>query len=273
MAKTVLITGCSSGIGRATAEAFLDAEWTVYATARDDADVSDLEMAGCETAALDVTDDDQVESVVERIVEDTDRIDCLVNNAGYGQFGPIEDVPTERVREQFETNAFGPHRLIRAVLPHMRDRGRGRIINVSSTAGRFVTPGRGVYAGSKSAFEAMSEALRTEVADYGIDVSVVAPGPVATAFDERAGDELDGLERSGAYELFYDYFDDYRTVVEGGVGTVSPTEVADAILDAAVAPDPPARYPVGTLAGVAEYARFLPAGVRNSLYDLVRRFV
>lgn len=269
MAKTVLITGCSSGIGRATAEAFLDAEWTVYATARDDADVSDLEMAGCETAALDVTDDDQV----ERIVEDTDRIDCLVNNAGYGQFGPIEDVPTERVREQFETNAFGPHRLIRAVLPHMRDRGRGRIINVSSTAGRFVTPGRGVYAGSKSALEAMSEALRTEVADYGIDVSVVAPGPVATAFDERAGDELDGLERSGAYELFYDYFDDYRTVVEGGVGTVSPTEVADAILDAAVAPDPPARYPVGTLAGVAEYARFLPAGVRNSLYDLVRRFV
>src|SRR5699024_7141822 len=103
MAKTVLITGCSSGIGRATAEAFLDAEWTVYATARDDADVSDLELAGCETDALDVTDDDQVESVVEGIVEETDRIDCLVNNAGYGQFGPIEDVPTERVREQFET--------------------------------------------------------------------------------------------------------------------------------------------------------------------------
>jgi NAD(P)-dependent dehydrogenase (short-subunit alcohol dehydrogenase family) len=273
MAKTALITGCSSGIGRATAETFLDAEWTVYATARDESAVSGLEMAGCETVALDVTDDEQVETVVEQIIEDTGRIDCLVNNAGYGQFGPIEDVPTERVREQFATNAFGPHRLTRAVLPHMRDRGHGRTVNVSSTAGRFATPGRGVYAGSKSALEAMSEALRAEVADYGIDVSVVAPGPVATAFDERATDELDGLERSGAYEVFYDYFEDYRTVVEGGVGTVSPEEVADAILDAAVAPDPPARYPVGPLAQAAEYARFLPAGVRNSLYDLVRRVV
>ena len=273
MAKTALITGCSSGIGRATAEAFRDAEWTVYATARDEADVSDLETAGCETAALDVTDDEQVESVVEQVIDETGRIDCLVNNAGYGQFGPIEDVPTERVREQFEANAFGPHRLTRAVLPHMRDRGDGRIVNVSSTTARFATPGRGVYAGSKAALEAMSEALRAEVADYGIDVSVVAPGPVDTAFDERARDELDGVERSGAYEVFYDYFEDYRTVVEGGVGTVSPAQVADAILDAAVSPDPPTRYPVGPVAGAAEYARYLPAGVRNSLYGLVRRVV
>jgi NAD(P)-dependent dehydrogenase (short-subunit alcohol dehydrogenase family) len=273
MAKTALIIGCSSGIGHVTAEAFLDAEWTVYATARDEADVSDLEMAGCETVALDVTDGEQVGAVVERVIDDTGRIDCLVNNAGSGQFGPIEDVPTERVHEQFATNVFGPHRLIRAVLPHMRDRGRGRIVNVSSTAGRFATPGRGVDAGSKAALEAMSAALRAEVADYGIDVSVVAPGPVDTAFDDRATDELDRLERSGAYEVFYDYFEDYQTVVEGGVGTVSPEEVAEAILDAAVAPDPPARYPVGPLAQAAEYARFLPAGVRNSLYDLVRRVV
>jgi NAD(P)-dependent dehydrogenase (short-subunit alcohol dehydrogenase family) len=273
MAKTALITGCSSGIGRATAEAFLEAEWTAYATARDESAISDLETAGCETAALDVTDDKQVESVVAQVIEDTGRIDCLVNNAGYGQFGPIEDLPTERVREQFETNTFGPHRLIRVVLPHMRDRGDGRIINVSSTAGRFATPGRGVYAGSKFALEAMSDALRAEVADYGIDVSVVAPGPVETAFDERAREELDGLERSGAYEVFYDYFEDYQTVVEGGVGTVSPAQVADAVLDAAVSPDPPARHPVGPLASAAEYARFLPAGVRNSLYDLVQRVV
>lgn len=273
MEKTALITGCSSGIGRATAEAFRDEEWTVYATARDESDISDLEMAGCETAALDVTDDEQVTSVVERIIEGTGRIDCLVNNAGYGQFGPIEDVPTELVREQFETNVHGPHRLMRAVLPHMRDRGEGRIINLSSTAGRFATPGKGVYAGSKFALEAMSDALRAEVAEYGIEVAVVAPGPVETTFEERAESELDGLEHSGAYETFYDFFEDYRTVVEGGVGTVSPEEVADAILDAAVSPDPPARYPVGPLASAAEYARFLPAGVRNMLYGLVRREV
>lgn len=273
MTKTALITGCSSGIGRAAADAFREEEWTVYATARDEADVSDLEMAGCETAVLDVTDDEDVETVVDELIADTGRIDCLVNNAGYGQFGPIEDVPTDRVRAQFETNVYGPHRLTRAVLPHMRDRGTGTIVTLSSTVGRFATPGRGVYAGSKSALEAMNDALRAEVADYGIDIAVVAPGPVATGFEERAAEELDELERSGAYETIYDVFEDYRTVVEGGVGTVSPARVADAIVDAAVSPDPPARYPVGPLAQAAEYARFLPAGVRNSLYGLVRRVV
>jgi NAD(P)-dependent dehydrogenase (short-subunit alcohol dehydrogenase family) len=273
MTKTALITGCSSGIGRATAEAFREAEWTVYATARDESDISDLEMAGCETVPLDVTDDEEVETVVEQIIEDTGRIDCLVNNAGYGQFGPIEDVPTDIVRDQFAVNVYGPHRLTHAVLPHMRDRGTGTIVNLSSTAGRFATPGRGVYAGSKFALEAMSDALRAEVADYGIDIAVVAPGPVATDFEERAAEKLENVERSGAYEIFYEFFEDYRTAVEGGVGTVSPEEVAESILDAAVSPDPPARYPVGPLAQAAEYARFLPAGVRNSLYGLVRRVV
>lgn len=273
MEKTALVTGCSSGIGRATAEAFLAEEWTVFATARDESDVSDLDMAGCETAVLDVTDDEQVTTVVEDIIEETGRIDCLVNNAGYGQFGPIEDVPTELVREQFDTNVFGPHRLTRAVLPHMRDRGEGTIVNLSSTVGRFATPGRGVYAGSKSALEAMSDSLRAEVADYGIDVAVVAPGPVVTAFEGRAADELENLERSGVYETFYDFFEDYRTAVAGGVGTVSPAQVAEAIVDAAVSPNPSARYPVGPLARAAEYARFLPAGVRNTLYGLVRRVV
>ena len=272
-AKTALITGCSSGIGRATAEAFRDEEWTVYATARDDERLSALDDAGCETAALDVTDDEAVTAVVERIVDDTGRIDCLVNNAGYGQFGPIEDVPTERVRDQFDANVYGPHRLTRAVLPHMRDRGRGTIVNVSSTAGRFATPAKGVYAGSKSALEAMTDALRAEVADYGVDVVVVAPGPVHTGFDDRADEELAGLDRSGAYETFYDVLEDSRTVVEGGVGTVSPALVATTIVDAAVSPDPSARYPVGPVATLAEYARFLPAGVRNRLYGLVRRVV
>ena len=272
-AKTALITGCSSGIGRATAEAFHDEEWTVYATARDEDDLSALADAGCETTVLDVTDDEAVAAVIERIVSETSRIDCLVNNAGYGQFGPIEDVPTSLVRDQFETNVYGPHRLTRAVLPHMRDRGTGTIVNVSSTAGRFATPAKGVYAGSKFALEAMTDALRAEVTDYGIDIAVVAPGPVNTGFEDRAEDALAGLEHSGAYETFYDLIADSHTVVEGGVGTVSPGEVAAAIVDAAVSPNPPARYPVGPLASLAEYARFLPSGVRNRLYSLARRVV
>lgn len=271
MEKTVLITGCSSGIGRTTAEAFLDAEWTVYATARDESDVSDLEMAGCETAALDVTDDEQVESVVEGIIEDTGRIDCLVNNAGYAQLGPIEDVPTEQIHEQFAVNVYGPHRLMRTVLPHMRDRGDGTIVNVSSAGGRITIPGMGVYGGSKFAIEAMSDALRGEVADYGIDTVVIEPGPVSTNFADRAEEETDGLEHSGAYERFYELYEDAGLVSAEGVGAISPEEVAEAILDAAVAPDPPARYPVGALAHAAEYARFLPDSIRDRALEFAYR--
>lgn len=273
MAKTALITGCSSAIARATAEAFLDAEWTVYASARAGVDLSELDMAGCETVMLDPADPEAVTELIDSVIEDTGRIDCLVTDPGDDQFGPVEDVPTERVRGQFETNVFGPHRLIRAVLPHMRDRGVGRIVVVSSTAGRFAAPGNGIYAGSKSALEAMTNALRAEVEDYGIEVTIVAPGPVATDLEERADDTLDNLDRSGAYEAFYGFFEDYRTAIEGGVGTVSPRRVGDAVLDAAVSPNPPARSPVGPLSSVADYARFLPASVQQSLYGVVRQMI
>ncbi|OYR76198.1 short-chain dehydrogenase/reductase, partial [Halorubrum sp. E3] len=175
MQKTALITGCSSGIGRAAAHAFLDEGWTVYATARNPADVEALGEAGCELATLDVTDQGDVDRVVERILDEEGAIDALINNAGYGQFGPVEDVTTERVHDQFDVNVYGPHRLIRAVLPAMRRERDGTIVNVSSVAGRVSMPGGGVYSGSKFAIEAMSDALRNEVADHGIDVVVVEP--------------------------------------------------------------------------------------------------
>ena len=143
--KTVLITGCSSGIGRATAEAFLDEGWEVYATARNPADVETLGDRGCTVATLNVTEDDDVVRVVDRIVDEQGRIDCLVNNAGYAQFGSLEDVPTDAVHRQFDVNVYGPHRLTRAVLPHMRRRREGTIVNVSSAAGRVAFPGGGAY--------------------------------------------------------------------------------------------------------------------------------
>lgn len=268
MDGTVLITGCSSGIGRATALAFAERGATVYATARDAADVADLGEAGCETASLDVTDREQVEAVVERAVEETGRVDVLVNNAGYAQQGVIEDVPVSRVREQFDVNVYGPHRLTRAVLPHMRAQGEGRIVNVSSVFGRISAPGSGIYAGSKFALEAMTDALRAEVDDHGIAAVLVEPGPVDTEFDGRTERERQTLDRSGAYEGIYGFYDDVDSI--DGVG-VTPEYVADVIVEASCTPKPAARYPVGTLAKVALYTRFLPDSVRDRLFNLLER--
>ena len=290
--KTVLITGCSSGIGRAAAHAFNDEGWTVYATARNPADIETLGEAGCELATLDVTDQSDVDRVVDRILDEEGAIDALVNNAGYGQFGPIEDVPTERVHEQFDVNVYGPHRLSKAVLPAMRRERDGTIVNVSSVAGRVSFPGGGVYSGSKFAVEAMSDALRNEVAEFGIDVVVVEPGPVRTNFSKRVraeagvdpdGDDADesdaadgesdnGIDRSGAYEEFYAMFEDAKLVGGDGPGAVEPELVAGAIYDAASATQPPARVQPGTAARVGVLARFLPDAVFDRGYELVRKF-
>ena len=278
MQKTVLITGCSSGIGRETARTFLDEGWTVYATARNPADAEALGEAGCELATLDVTDQDDIDRVVDRIVDEEGAIDAVVNNAGYGQFGAIEDVPTARVHEQFDVNVYGPHRLIRAVLPAMRRERDGTIVNVSSVAGRVSIPGGGVYSGSKFALEAISDALRNEVADLGVDVVVVEPGPVKTSFSDRAKSEIDaedadGIERTNAYEPLYAAFEDTQLIGGDGPGAVEPAVVANAIHDAASATDPPARVQPGTVASVSVLARFLPDALRDRAYALIRNAV
>ncbi|WP_435146494.1 SDR family oxidoreductase [Halobaculum sp. P14] len=273
MERTVLITGCSSGIGRATAAAFLDEEWTVYATARNPADVETLgERDGCRIATLDVTESDDVERVVERILDEEGRIDALVNNAGYGQFGAVEDVPTPAVESQFDVNVYGPHRLIRAVLPAMRRREDGAIVNVSSAAGRVSIPGSGAYCGSKFALEAMTDALRNEVREYGITVSLVEPGPVDTGFDSRVESELSGVERSGAYDAVYSLIEDYSVVGGGdGVGAVQPERVAEDVVNAASATKPAPRYPVGPLAKAAELARLAPTWVADSVWSFAAK--
>lgn len=268
MDGTVLVTGCSSGIGRATAVAFADRDATVYATARNPADVQTLADEGCTLAALDVVDDDQIDALVDRVLEETGGIDVLVNNAGYGQWGAIEDVPVGRVHDQFEVNVYGPHRLTRAVLPHMRAAGEGRIVNVSSVAGRVAVPGMGVYAGSKAAMEAMTDALRAEVSGLGIEAVLVEPGPVDTAFVDRAESEHDRLDRTGAYEPVYRLYQDARTIE--GLG-VSPEAVADVIVEAACTPRPAPRYPVGPLARAGTLARFLPDRLRDRAFAAATR--
>ncbi|MFC7044978.1 SDR family oxidoreductase [Halobacteriaceae archaeon GCM10025711] len=254
--ETVLITGCSTGIGRATAKAFLDDDWTVYATARDEDDVADLADLGCETAALDVTDPGQIDAVVDRMVEEQGRIDCLVNNAGYSQPGAVEDVSTRRLHRQFDVNVYGPHRLVRAVLPHMRRQERGTIVNLSSVVGRIAVPGLGAYSASKFAVEALSDALRNEVAEFDVDVVVVEPGPVDTQFEERANGELADIDRSPAYDRLYEFFDEGDAVSAAFAST--PGEVAAVVLNAASCTDPAPRYPVGTVGKAAGLVRHLP---------------
>lgn len=270
--RTVLITGCSSGIGRATAYAFLDEEWRVYATARNPADIEKLGEAGCDIGTIDVTDPVDVERVVDRIVQEEGRVDALVNNAGYGQHGPLEDVPDDLLQKQFDVNLFGPHRLVREVLPHMREREEGTIVNVSSVAGRLAAPGMGAYSASKHAMEGYSDSLRLEVDQFGIDVSVVQPGPVKTGFRDRVDDEIGRLDRTRAYEDLYEFQEDAKLFGADSPLAIHPAEVAEAVVEAAVTPDPEPRYVVGRAAQALIYASYLPDPLRDAAFGAVRKF-
>ncbi len=277
--KTVLITGCSSGIGHATAKLFLTEDWRVYATARDPADIGTVtDHDACRALELDVTADGHCRRAVNRVMHESGRIDCLVNNAGYGQLGPIEDVPIRQVGKQFDVNVYGPHRLTRLVLPHMREQGTGTIVNISSVSGRVGFPGAGVYCGSKAALELMTDALRAEIDEYGLDAVIVEPGPVETAFEDRSADGDDesvpaGIERSGAYEAFYDIFADTQLVGGGAPGSVSAEHVAEVIVEATCSPNPAARYPVGPVARLGVLAQYLPDRIRDAVYGLAKKYL
>jgi NAD(P)-dependent dehydrogenase (short-subunit alcohol dehydrogenase family) len=182
----VLITGCSTGIGRATAQRLAGHGHRVWATARHVESIADLERAGCRLLALDVTDEDSMRAAVEEVVRSDGAVGALVNNAGYSQSGAVESVPMEDVRRQFETNVFGLVRMCQLVLPSMRERGAGRIVNVSSMGGKLVFPGGGLYHATKHAVEAISDALRFEVAGFGVQVVVIEPGAIRTNFDQAA---------------------------------------------------------------------------------------
>jgi NAD(P)-dependent dehydrogenase (short-subunit alcohol dehydrogenase family) len=267
--RTALITGCSSGIGRATAEAFHESGWTVYATSREADDIADLAEQGCETASLDVTVDADIERVVERIEEEAGGVDCLVNNAGYGQYGPLEDVSTERLQSQFDVNVYGPHRLIRAVLPGMRERETGTIINVSSFYGRVAPPGCGAYASSKFALEAMSDSLRGELDRFGVDVVVVEPGIIDTDAYGRIEAELDELPRTDAYDWLYGAVEELNVAAGESSLSSDPEVVATTVRDAATVSDPDPRYVVGTGGKLLVYAGYLPDRIRDGVFRLL----
>jgi NAD(P)-dependent dehydrogenase (short-subunit alcohol dehydrogenase family) len=245
-ANAVLVTGCSSGIGAATAAHLAAEGWTVYATARRPETLADLEASGCRTLALDVTDEASMSAAVEQVIAEQGAVGVLVNNAGYSQSGAVESVPMDKLRRQFETNVFGLVRMCQLVLPGMRAQGWGKIVNVSSMGGRLTFPGGGGYHATKYAVEALSDALRFEVRGFGVDVILIEPGIIRTRFGETAVGGIEDAEgpygefNRGVAAATVSAYESGALARLGG----SPEMVAEKIGKALSARRPRARYTV-----------------------------
>ena len=255
VSKAILITGCSTGIGRATAEHLAKRGHNVYASARRVESIADLASAGCKTLALDVCNEASMRAAVDTIERAEGVVGVLVNNAGYAQDGPIEEVPIDAVRKQFETNVFGLIRLTQLVLPGMRRQRWGRIINLSSMGGKMVFPGGGMYHASKFAVEAVSDALRFEVKPFGVDVSVIEPGAIRTQFlDTSLGDMSNG-DGASPYASFRESVDARYRATGNGPLSAGPEIVAKAIERAITSKRPRTRYPLTAGARTMLFAR------------------
>ncbi|MDQ6728061.1 MAG: SDR family NAD(P)-dependent oxidoreductase [Actinomycetota bacterium] len=286
VSKAVLVTGCSGGIGRATATRLASAGYTVYATARRPETLTDLAELGCRTMALDVTDEESVRSAVLVVEAEAGAVGVLVNNAGYSQSGPVETVPMDAVRRQFETNVFGPTLLTQLVLPGMRAQRWGKVVTIGSMGGRLTFPGGGYYHATKYALEALSDALRFEVAGFGVDVVLIEPGFIRTGFSGAAAATMAPGDdpRSGAggdaagdpYRAFSAaVLASTRTVCERGLVARlggGPDDVAKIVLEAITADPPRARYPVTASARLLHaLRRVLPDRAWDAF--LARQFV
>ena len=245
----VLISGCSSGVGAATAQALARAGHTVYATARKKETLDDLEAVGCHPLGLDVTSEDSMIAAVEAVEAEHGHVGTLVNNAGYGEYGPIEEADLELVRTMFETNVFGLARLTQLVLPAMRRSRSGRIVNIGSMGGRITFPVGGFYHATKYAVEAISDALRVEVKPFGIDVILVEPGLIRTNFETRVNEGLEvSVPSHGEDTAYADLLAANEKNTTGGYANdfmaTGPESVAAVIVKAVDSSRPRSRYVV-----------------------------
>ncbi|HRD84544.1 MAG TPA: oxidoreductase [Rubrivivax sp.] len=238
-ARVALVTGASAGIGKQIVRRLLREGWTVYGAARRLEQMADIAAEGAHVLSLDVADEASLSRAVQGLLAAEGRIDALVNNAGYGSYGALEDVPIAEARRQFEVNVFGLVRLSQLVLPSMRAAGRGRIVNISSMAGRGWTPLGGWYHATKHAVEVLSDALRVEVAPFGVQVVIVQPGRIKSEWSATAARTLRASATQSAYrervEPFAALLEDYR-------GAASPEVVVDAVMQALNAARPRRRY-------------------------------
>ena len=243
--KVALITGASSGMGKDFSLRLLDEGYIVYGAARRIERMSDIKDAGGHTIKLDITDDSSIVETVDQIIKEQGRIDVLINNAGYGSYGAIEDVPIEEAKRQFEVNIFGLARLTQLVLPHMRKNNFGKIINISSIGGKIYSPIGGWYHATKHALEGLSDCLRFETKQFGIDVIIIEPGGVES---EWGGIALNAaMERSGS-TAYSETAKGFKKIMETFKKQASPKVISELVMKALKAKKPKTRYSAGTAA-------------------------
>ena len=267
--KVALVTGASSGIGEAAALALRDAGYLVYGAARRVDRMSALVDAGAQVLAMDVTDDASMTAGVAHILAEAGRIDVLVNNAGFGSYGALEEVPLADARYQFDVNVFGLARLTQLVLPGMRGRGSGRIINISSIGGKIYEPLGGWYHSTKFAVEGLSDSLRMELAPFGVQVVVIEPGAIRTEWGGIAADNLRKFSGDGPYAGQAAKVAAVLSTADRNPRVGSPPSViATAIVRAATARRPRTRYAVG---GGAKPVLFLRRILTDRGFDRLLR--
>ena len=248
MNKIALVTGASSGIGAMTAKELAKNGYTVYAAARRVEKMNALKKDGIRPVFLDLTNEDSMVECVQNILSETGRIDVLVNNAGYGSYGAIEDVPMEEARRQFEVNLFGMARMIQLVTPVMRENHYGKIVNISSMGGKIWTKFGGWYHATKFAVEGFSDCLRMELAPFGIDVVVVEPGGIKTDWGIIAANNLKETAKGGAYEPYANKAADGMIKNYSGNQLTKPELIAKTVRKAVMKKKPRTRYLVGFMA-------------------------
>jgi short-subunit dehydrogenase len=243
--KVALVTGASSGIGGATARRLTELGYTVYAVARRADRMTALKEQGIRTESADVTDDAALVALVDKIISETGRIDVVVNNAGYGSYGALEDVPIAEARRQFDVNVFALARLIQLVLPHMRAQRDGYIVNISSIGGKIWEPLGSWYHATKFAVEGLSDSLRAEVAGFGVKVIVIEPGAIRTEWAAISADNLEAASAGTPYREQARFVSGTLRATDKSRLTSGPAVVADAIGKAVQSPRPRTRYAVG----------------------------
>jgi len=261
--KTVLVTGCSSGIGYATCLVFARNNFVTYGSVRDLSkagriqEITNKEKLPLKIIRLDVNEDETIRIAIQKIIADSGRIDILINNAGYGMFGPIEEISIKEIKEQFETNFFGTIRLIKAIVPIMRKQRNGTIVNISSMVGRFGVPLNAAYVSSKFALEGLSESISFELDEFGIKVILVEPGVIQTDFFQNL--KIKGNDtKSPYYKLMDKRIAFLKEAMKNSVS--SSDQVANTILHAVNSRDPDMRYIIGNDATNSIH-------MRNSLSD------
>ena len=253
--KVVLITGASSGMGKETAQLLAKEGYKVYAGARRIEKMKDLEEVGVTPIKLDVSKSVSIEEAIKKIIDAEDRIDVLINNAGFGLYGPVEDVPLEDARYQFEVNLFGSAHLTQLVLPQMRARNSGRIINTSSMGGKIYTPLGAWYHATKHALEGWSDCLRIETKPFNIQVVIIEPGGVKTEFGDVTGSQLKKYYDNSAYKKQMDPFIKMMDNPDSMDGGTDPLVLAKVFVKAVKVKRPKRRYVKGYLARPLMFVR------------------